>query len=285
MSMAETEVDSTPETEKVESTSSELEARARRMGWKPKGEYDNRGEFMSAEDYVRKAEEDLPVLRARLRKMDDNYKGVISELNDTKKTFEDFRRFMTNSEKRSYEKARRELVDKRNMAVAHADTEVFNATDKEIEALDQGARELTETRPAPQQAQLNGQAPPPAIDPVAEAWVKENPWFLNDTQLNRAAKIIDSELLQEAPGVPTAERLATVKAEVVRMYPDKFRNPRRSEAASVASPSGESTSRSRSAKGQSYDDLPADAKKACDKFVKTIKGYTRDEYLKNYDWS
>ncbi len=277
--------DTETETE-VETTPSDSEARARRMGWKPKGEYDNRGEFMSAEDYLKKAEEDLPVLRARLRKMDDNYAKVIGELTDTKKTFEDFRQFMTNAEKRAYEKARRELVERRDVAVAHADTEVFHSTEKEIQALDKDAQALVERAP-PQEQQTNGQDQQASkIDPIAEQWVKDNPWFLSDPQLNRAAKAIDTDLLHQAPGVSTDERLATVKAEVTRMYPDKFRNPLRASAAAVAQPSGESsTSRSRSATGRGYDDLPREAKKACDKFVRTIKGYTKDEYLKNYDWS
>ncbi len=281
-------VEATDTETEAEAPPSDTEARARRMGWKPKGEYDNRGEFMSAEDYLKKAEEDLPVLRARLRKMDDNYTKVLGELTDTKKTFEDFRQFMTNAEKRAYEKARRELIERRDAAVAHADTEVFHTTEKEIQALDQSAQVLTESRPPPQQQRTNGQDQQASqMDPIAMKWVEDNPWFINDPQLNRAAKFLDTDLLQQAPGLATEERLATVKAEVARMYPDKFRNPLRSAAPAVAPPSGESgtPSRSRSATGRGYDDLPPEAKKACDKFMKTVKGFTRDEYLKNYDWS
>ncbi len=263
-----------------------VEERAKRMGWKPKGEYDNRGHYMDAAEFVKKGEEDLPVLRARLRRMDDNFSKVLSELADNKQVLNDFREFATRGEQRAYERARRELTEKRDAAVTHADTETFKATQQEIDALDKDAAKLGEARaqtaPSPTTQQPAAAAGNRAVDPATQAWIDANPWFFADPQLHRAAKAIDADILGAAPGIPVDERLATVKAEVMRIYPDKFKNPLREKAAAVATPSGGGERRKRGEK--SYDDLPPEAKKACDKFVKTIPKYTREDYVKAYDW-
>ena len=36
------------------------------------------------------------------------------------------------------------------------------------------------------------------------------------------------------------------------------------------------------AEGKTYNDLPSDAKIECDRFVATIKGYTREKYVTDY---
>jgi hypothetical protein len=275
------------ETTSQEVDTAELEARAKRMGWKPAGEYDNRGKFMSAEEFIRKGEEDLPLLRARLHRMDDNYSRILSELSDQKQLFSDYREFTTRAEQRAYEKARRELTAKQEAAVAHADTETYKATAQEIAELDRHAAEDTARR-APQSAPKEAaQAAPPAtqprIDPVAQKWVDDNPWFLNDPQLNRAAKFLDDDLMKSAPGLSVAERLGTVKDEIKRMYPEKFKNPLREKASAVATPSAASGGRRKTGE-KGYEDLPPEAKKACDKFLKNIPGYTVEQYIKDYDW-
>jgi hypothetical protein len=36
--------------------------------------------------------------------------------------------------------------------------------------------------------------------------------------------------------------------------------------------------------GKTFDDLPAEGKKAFDRFAKQIPGFTKEDYLKNYVW-
>ena len=62
--------------------------------------------------------------------------------------------------------------------------------------------------------------------------------------------------------------------------PDKFKNPRRQQAAAVEGAGG-STYRSGGVKG--YADLPPEAKAACDKFVNQ-KLITQKQYLAEYEW-
>jgi hypothetical protein len=96
------------------------------------------------------------------------------------------------------------------------------------------------------------------------------------------AKAQDNFLMTAKPGLSVAERLAEVKNRTKKEYPDKFGNPRREQASSVAEPGAQPT---RQKKGKTYDDLPAEAKAACDKYVRNIPKYTREDYVKDYDWS
>ena len=63
-----------------------------------------------------------------------------------------------------------------------------------------------------------------------------------------------------------------------RSFGKKKKTPQGPE--SGAGRAGRSASRNT---GRSYEDLPSDAKSACDKYVKQ-KLMTRDEYLQAYDW-
>ena len=76
-----------------------------------------------------------------------------------------------------------------------------------------------------------------------------------------------------APG--TADFLNAVRAEVAQRFPDKFQSGRRS---------GSGVERSNGPRGrrsQTYDSMPAEARQACDDFVK--KGWmTKEQYVKSY---
>ena len=63
-------------------------------------------------------------------------------------------------------------------------------------------------------------------------------------------------------------------------FPEEFKNPNRDKPNGV-DPGGEKTTTS---KAKSYESLPADAKKACDQFVRDIPGFKREDYLNTYEW-
>jgi hypothetical protein len=60
-------------------------------------------------------------------------------------------------------------------------------------------------------------------------------------------------------------------------FPHKFENPRRREPGAV-----EANATARKAGGKGFSDLPADAKAECDYFVKNVKDFTRDRYVKEF---
>ena len=255
----------------------EIVDRARRLGWRPQEEYNGRREWVPAEKFIETAENELPVLRENLRRLDNLYtKDVGSlkgELTEMKQVLTDFREFASRGEQRAYEKAKRELLEKRDVAVAHADTETFKQVDREIEELDKSVK--------PKEPEKKADAPPPP-DPAITSWIAENPWFTTDPAMMAYAKSQDQYLMTAKAGLSVAERLAEVKERTKKEFPDKFGNPKREQASSVAEPGAQPSTRK---KGKTYDDLPPEAKAACDKFVKTIPNYKREDYVKEYDWS
>jgi hypothetical protein len=255
----------------------EIVDRARRLGWRPQEEYNGRREWVPADKFIETAENELPVLRENLRRLDNLYTKDVgslkNELTEVKQVLTDFREFSSRSEQRAYEKAKRELEEKRDVAVAHADTETFKATQREIDELDKQVK--------PKEPEKKTETVPPP-DPAITAWIGENPWFTTDAELMAYAKAQDNFLMTAKPGMSVAERLAEVKNRTKKEYPDKFGNPKREQASSVAEPGAQTTTRK---KGKTYDDLPPDAKAACDKFVRTIPNYKREDYVKEYDWS
>ena len=257
----------------------ELVERAKRLGWRPQEEYSGRREWVSADKFIETAENELPVLRENLRRLDSLYTKDVgslkSELTEMKQVLGDFREFASRGEQRAYEKAKRELEEKRDVAVAHADTETFKATQKEIDELDKSVKPKEPT----ERTEKKIDAPDPAIT----SWIGENPWFTTDSELMEYAKAQDQFLMKAKPGLSVAERLAMVKDRTKKEYPDKFGNPRREQASSVAEPGAAPAPRNKGKK--TYDDLPAEAKAACDKFVRTIPNYKREDYVKEYDWS
>jgi hypothetical protein len=268
------------ETETVETTDApapEVVERARRLGWRPQEEYNGRREWVPADKFIETAEKELPVLRENLRRLDSLYTKDVSslknELTEVKQVLTDFREFSTRAEQRAYEKAKREIEEKRDVAVAHADTESFKAAQRELEELDKTVKPK-----APEVEKPKIDTPDPAIT----SWIAENPWFTTDATMMAYAKAQDQFLMAAKPGLTVAERLAEVKDRTKKEFPDKFGNPKREQASSVAEPGAPPT---RQKKGKTYDDLPPEAKAACDKFVKSIPGYKREDYVKDYDWS
>jgi len=127
------------------------------------------------------------------------------------------------------------------------------------------------------------EAPASAVDPIIQDWISKEEWFNRDRSLNAYAVDVFGVLERDHPGMSKAEMLAETKKRTVDKFPEKFGiNPMRENAAAVGEPKGGNSSPRK--RGKSYDDLPPEAKHACDKFVKTIPGFTKEKYVADYDW-
>jgi hypothetical protein len=71
-----------------------------------------------------------------------------------------------------------------------------------------------------------------------------------------------------------------VKEGVKEAFPHKFDNPNRNKAASVDGGANRGASTGRP-KSKTYNDLPADAKMQCDKYVNQ-KLMTKEKYIQEY---
>lgn len=253
------------------------ETRARRLGWVPKEEF--RGDpdkHRSAEDFLKRGDEILPLLQRDNKRLHEGFGKIEKELKETRETLQSFAEFAAKGEERAYKRAKAELEAKLDQATELADVPQARQIRREIEELD-GGRTAPKPKPDPV-----GEVDKPAVDPEVASWIDQNQWFNNSASLRTYAVEEFGELEKRYPGKTKTEILAEVKQRTVDRFPEKFGvNPKRDGAAAVASPTGEGTRRKT---GKTYDDLPAEAKVACDKFVRTIPKYTRDQYVKDYEW-
>lgn len=296
-----------------------FESRARRMGWVGKDEFrgDGGAQWVDAETFVRRAEQSADILIERNKALDrrleqsektfGDYKktsekqlrDMSAQLKDLQDTLVDFRNFATSANERAYKKARSDLQAEMRRAVAEADVERFDAIRSRVDELDEEAQQYVESRQTRRrqeepeekpEAKPNGAAtpaetqseiPPP---PEVQAWVSRNQWFINPdfSYMNQYAQRMHMHLMRTEPGLSLQQNLDKVTELTRKKFPEEFGiNPRREEAAVTAS-GVTSTTRAAVRKKPGYDDLPAEAKQACDKYVKTIPGYTKEEYLKVY---
>jgi hypothetical protein len=206
------------------------EQQARKMGWRPKEEWDDSSEvnWLSAEDFVKRNE--------RLKDRGDKIlKAEISKLNrqvaSMERTMGDFSAHLTKAENRAYQKALKEIEVKAEKAVEEGDPDAYRRAKGEIKDLEQEVK-----------AEAKAATPSkPKDDPDYDGWVIDNAWYdPKDDGFNaEMAAFADSIAPQIGRtglvGKPFYERIA---AEVKKKFPDHFGNQRRRQAPAVEGAGG-----------------------------------------------
>lgn len=276
----------------------DFDGRARRMGWKPKEEF--RGDpdrWTDAKTFVERGENELPVLRERYRTLDDRMSRVQSEFESTRREIQDLKK--TNQEaadvllemrERSrkaeeigYSRARREAEEQMARAVEQADANGYNRAKIELDRILEAERASMQSREPPKPITPASPAPPQnqAIDPEITQWVSENQWFNVDQGMAGFATAMFHNVRQARPGLSTRAQLDEVRREVLKRFPEKFDNPRRQDPSSVTTTTNPNPSPSR--KGPPpFEQWPADAKAAFEKFKRQMPDYKAEEYAKLY---
>jgi hypothetical protein len=257
-----------------------VETEARDYGWAPKEQFKGPvDKWKPADEYLgwakqvgRLPKSEFDAIKSQFPAIRQENQALKGELTEIKTTLNQFVEFSSKAEERAYNKARRELEARIETAATNADPVAARAAMAELEQL----------KPEPKVEPKKVEAQTVAADPVIQDWISKEEWFTKSRALNAFATDEFGELERSKPGMPKADILAEVKRRTMEKFPEKFGiNPARDNPVTVASPSGQMRTPKR---GKTYDDLPADAKVACDKFVKQIPGYTREQYVKQYDW-
>lgn len=207
---------------------SDTEDRARAMGWVSKEEFRGPADnWRDADEFVRKGEEDLPIVRERLkdatRKVADFERRLRETTTASQQSIANLERMTT----LALNKQRDQLIAnyeaaKRN-AVNSADEQRYDQLDRDMRAAvtahDQQAYEAaTPARPTQgQQAQL-----PPADAAAVSSWIDKNRWFQIDPELNVVAQSVHVRLGREKPGLSLEENLRETEDYVRQRYPDRF---------------------------------------------------------------
>lgn len=302
---------------------SETERIARSHGWKPKEELRDPTKFVSAEEFVARGLESPAILKERNKFLTDRLdrlerthtestRGMQTKLDEAVSTVSTLTEMTRKSEERAYARARRELKNERDEAVASGDQERFRRLDTEIEELDKAKPAVVVTPPANGAAATSPPPPPAAttIDPAITRFYQENPWYMQGPQrdpdrVTFADRIYFGTKAQN-PEMPEAEVLDLVVKETRARFPDRYRdasqsdgaangggrstqtdeedNPRRTESGSVASSSGAPSRAARNRR--TFDTMPAESKNNYTRYAKMLEGkgkpLTKEEWAAEY---
>jgi hypothetical protein len=245
----------------------DFEAEARVDGWVSKEEWKgDPNKWIPADDFVKRGETILPIVQAKFRKSLQTVEELKREMESQKGVFGEFQKFQEQAlakANKDREEAITQLESERKKAITEGDGDAFDRADKRLQDL------RAQPQPKPENKE----------NPEVSAWKAENKWYESDAELTAIADGLADVVKRENPGLKGKAFLDKLTERVKVIVPNKFQNPRRSESITT-----EGGSRKGGSKSKGYDDLPADARKACDQFVKTIPGFTKEQYLSQYSW-
>jgi hypothetical protein len=231
--------------------------------------------WSDAKTFVENGEKILPIVNSKNKKLQAELESLKSELTDIKSATNDWKEF-TKAErerlKERIEQQEKELRSARAKAVGDGDPKAFAEADEKLESL----------RSQKEAAKANGsdQERIRDIQKSVDKWKADNDWYETDYTKTAALNGAANDVVREKPdlqgsGVKLFEA-AHKRAE--EMFPELFKE---GSGTSKVEAGG---NRSRSSSKKTYDALPADAKAACDKFVKQGLFESREEYVKSYEW-
>lgn len=221
-------------------------------------------------DMIARRDRNIDELGERTKKQDQ----MLSELVDRQR----------NAEVRGYGRAEAEVRGLMKRAVAEADTATYDRLESELVEL----QKLRPTLKTVDERRLSAADPPPAAgqqSPVVSQWVRDNPWFgaPDNEYLTFAAQGAELAIKRQSPHLSEADRLAKVREQMEKDFPDKFENKARKGPAAVAQPSAQAGRRAAEPKKKTADDLPAEDRATMEMLVRQ-KVLTREQYLKDYQW-
>jgi hypothetical protein len=251
---------------------SPAEIEAAQFGWVPETEYKvNPEEWKDAETFLKRGKEINGFLRKDLEKIKSKNQTLESELAEIRGTMEEFRKYHNETEARAYKRALDDLKKQKVEAIEQGDGARVIEIDDTIESIKEAQAKPTPVVEKKQDA---------TYDKDYFDWLKTNVWYESDPELRAFAHIVGEELNATKSGKVGKAFYEEVAKQVKETYPEKFQNPARSMGMVDSSSDGRSPSVS---KKRGYNNLPPEAKAACDKFVKQ-KLMTQEQYLSEYQW-
>jgi len=256
-----------------EDLESESDARAREVGWTPKEQFKgDPDKWVDSSQFLERATNNMGMLKKNNDALHANVQSLNAQIKDMQSTFGEFKDFHRQSvetaKNQGYRTAREELLAEQRTAVEAGDTDAFDRLETKKQNLDKEYNKPVEQ--------------PKPVDPVNDQWRNENPWYETDPELTIEANAMGAYVNQRYPNLTGRAFYDKVTEEVRARNPSKFVNPNR-EAAAVVDEGGASPS-PRKRMSQTYENLPPDAKAACDKYVASNL-LSKEDYLKEYDWS
>lgn len=245
--------------ERIPSNLSE-ESKARIQGWVPKEEF--RGDpakWIDAKSFIERGETIVPIMKERNERLE-------KDVREMRESFKEFSEFHRQTEDRAYKKALREIEQRKLTAVESADTVGYQKAELERE-------ELEKAKPTPKVEK-------PVELPEMQEFRKTNSWYETDQELTAEADALGVAYSKQ--NIPYPKILEKVQTTMKVLHPERFTNVRRDNLSSVESVSSE-TGLPKKGNSHAYENLPGEAKKQCDKWVKSGL-LTKEQYIQDYEW-
>lgn len=252
---------------------SESEGEARKFGWVPQEDFKgNPDEWRDADEFLKRGREINGFLRKDLDKLRSQNGSLEAQLGEMKSTLQEFKKYHEQTEERAMKRALEELKLQKKQAIADGDGEKVVEIEDQIDEIRDAQTKATKNSPeTPQKPQTDAEQ-----QRVFQEWNQENSWFGKDRVATALANDLALDVRREFPNLQGYEFLEKVKEAVKKELPEAFENKTRRSSAVDSSGSTRPSS-----KKKSYADLPADAKAACDKYVK--QGLLKQEdYVRDY---
>lgn len=271
------------ETSQEAPEASQYESEARAQGWVAQEEFrGSESDWVDAETFVRRGKEIMPILRKnneKLLKELGEAKKVAEEAREAAKEFREYQKQQFERKTKDLEAQLEQLKQAKRDAITQGDGDRAIAIDDAMDELKEQRQEAKQDLKAAEEKAK--EVPQVTADPILNDWMDRNEWFGKDTKLTGMANGLGVELRRENPGLSGKAFLDKLDEELAAMLPEKF-GKKRVPNPMEGSPNG--TARpSASAGKKSYTNLPAEARAACDKFVK--QGLmTKEQYVAEYDW-
>jgi hypothetical protein len=285
--MSEENQEVSTEQEQVPEVNETVAKEARMFGWVPREEF--RGsddEWVDADVFVKRGKEINPILRKNnetlMKKLDEKSK----EIDSIKASVEEFKQFQKESFERKaveYQVQIAELKAKKKEAIAEGNGDLVVDIDDQIDEIKEAQREAKdaakEKEVAEAAAKQNASVPD---DPSLQEWLGKNSWFGQDSEMTDVANGLGASVRRQFPHLSGQEFLTKLDEKIAEYFPEKILG-KKAKGNAVDS-SGDVRGGSSSGK-KSYDNLPSDAKQACDRFIKNGWIKSKQEYVDNYDWN
>lgn len=271
------------EEQDVQVQQEKIEKEARLGGWVPKEEFRDGDHWVDAETFVRRGKEINPILRKNNESLLKKLEEATAEIAEVKKVAKEFEKFQKETADRKVTELARqidELKARKKEAISLGDGDTAVAIDDAIDSIKEEQHQTKEQAKEAIKEQKKEETSSTVLDPILVSWMDANTWFTEDKKYSSIANAIGATLSQEHPelhGKAFLDRLDEELADILPIQYQKSNGKNQVEG-------GAQRTRPSSNKKHSYENLPAEAKAAADRFVK--QGLmTKEQYVAEYDWS
>lgn len=245
--------------------SDEVKAQAREIGWRPQEEF--RGDpakWVDADEYIRRGEEVLPLVKAENRRLHDQLEAqrrevarLASVVSQQAQSMEDLKEFSLNQLQEKLNENKRSLKTQLREARREDNDQRVEELEEALEDNTAAQTKLAATKEAVKTAPKQPEQTQTQEAPEFAGWKSKNPWFQGSSTLDKAktaaAMAFATEVANE--GKRGQAFYDAIDERLAEAYPP----PKKSEKTEDGRPGG-GGSGSSSSSASGFNALPADAK-------------------------